>query len=526
MVIMVAALSLPVASPALAGIATWASTVDLSSPGQNATEPQVTVAASGRATAVWTGFTGANLVIKSSTSLNGAAWIPAADLSAAGQDAYHPQVKVDSTGLAIAVWQRKNDLGKTVIQSSTSLNGGAWVPAPANLSRPGKDASDPQVTVDSFGLATAVWILSDGVNSLIQSSTSLKGATWTVPVDLPGSFGESDSPQVAVDASGLATAVWRSDVGGDFIVRSSTSLKGGAWTPTPPGLGLSYPFESSFAPQVSADSFGRTRAVWITNTFIGSGTNIVFSRSSVNGASWTAHTTISEVTQNASSPQVTVDPTGRATVVWTLANGINDVIQSSTSLNGAAWTTPVDVSAPLQNAATPQVTADSTGLVTAVWKRSNGTNDVIQSSTSLNGAAWIPASADLSATGGDAFAPQVSASSTGLVVAVWQRKDRSGNNIIQSSTAHVTSPVPSPAPPPATDPTLAATGTNATMISLMVGAGVLFLLLGLVVVGRSKAVDPSTAVAREPAQECARGMRRTPAKRVARRGHPRSAASE
>ncbi len=41
---------------------------------------------------------------------------------------------------------------------------------PANLSTTGQDAFSPQVTVDGSGLATAVWYRWDGVNYIVQAS--------------------------------------------------------------------------------------------------------------------------------------------------------------------------------------------------------------------------------------------------------------------------------------------------------------------------------------------------------------------
>jgi hypothetical protein len=76
-----------------------------------------------------------------------------------------------------------------------------------------------------------------------------------------------------------------------------------------------------------------------------------------------------------------VSSTGLATAVWYRWNGSEDIIQSSTSQNGGAWSTPIDLSATGQDAYDPEVTVSSTGLVTAVWYRWNGSSDIIQSST-------------------------------------------------------------------------------------------------------------------------------------------------
>jgi LPXTG-motif cell wall-anchored protein len=79
-----------------------------------------------------------------------------------------------------------------------------------------------------------------------------------------------------------------------------------------------------------------------------------------------------------------VSSTGLATAVWRRNNGSNFIIQSSTSQNGGAWSTPVDLSATGGSSGSPQLTVDSTGLATAVWFRDNGSNWIIQSSQILN----------------------------------------------------------------------------------------------------------------------------------------------
>jgi hypothetical protein len=418
--ILVAALSVFVVSPALAVIATWSTpAADLSAAGENAVNPQVTVDSNGLAIAVWQRFDGSNTIIQSSTSFNGAAWTGPVNLSAVGDDAGAPQVTVDANGLATAVWCRSNG-AEWIIQSSTSLNGAAWVPASADLSVAGQTAVNPQVTVDSNGLATAVWQRFDGANTIIQSSTSLNGAAWVpASADLSAAGGTAWNPQITVDANGLATAVWYRSNGAEWIIQSSTSLNGAAWVPA------------------AAD--------------------------------------LSAAGGNAFNSQVTVDSNGLATAVWQRFDGANTIIQSSTSLNGAAWVpASADVSAAGQNASVPQVTVDANGLATAVWVRSDGANFVIQSSTSLNGAAWVPASADLSAAGGNAGSPRVTVDANGLATAVWVLSD-GANFVIQSSSTY-----------PVAVPTLAATGADATATSVVAGAGVLLVLLGVVVVNASR----------------------------------------
>ena len=163
------------------------------------------------------------------------------------------------------------------------------------------------------------------------------------------------------------------------------------------------------------------------------------------GGTWTT-VDISATGGNASVPRMTVDKNGLATVVWRRNNGTNNIVQSSTSLNGAAWSTPVDLSATGANATAPQVTVAPNGLATAVWIRNNGTNDIVQSSTSLSGAAWSTP-VDLSATGQSAIGVSVTVDKNGLARAVWTRSNGT-NTIVQSSARTPEQTTPTITTPP------------------------------------------------------------------------------
>ncbi len=69
------------------------------------------------------------------------------------------------------------------------------------------------------------------------------------------------------------------------------------------------------------------------------------------------------------------------------------------------WDPPVaDLSAPGQNVSQPRVTAGPDGSVTAIWRRSNGANLIIQAATRPPGGPFA-APVDLSAPGQNAHQP-------------------------------------------------------------------------------------------------------------------------
>jgi LPXTG-motif cell wall-anchored protein len=217
--------------------ATWSTVTDLSAPGLNTDDdPQVALSADGTtATAIWTRFDGSRRIAQSaSATITGstATWSsPAVDLSAPGQNASDPQVALSADGTkATAIWVRSggpNDIAQSV--SATITGSTATWSTVTNLSAPGQSADDPQVVLSADGTtATAVWSRFDGSNRIAQSaSATITGstATWSSPaVDLSAPGQDASIPQVALSADGTkATAVWASSDGDRGIAQSASA---------------------------------------------------------------------------------------------------------------------------------------------------------------------------------------------------------------------------------------------------------------------------------------------------------------
>jgi hypothetical protein len=150
-------------------------------------------------------------------------WSTPANLSEAGQSAGDHQIDIDGSGNVVAVW-RLADVGGTIIQSSRLAAGGSSWSTPEQLSVSGFSSDNPQVAANGSGNAVAVWQQSNGSNSIIRISQSTDGgASWTVPTDLSELGQSAITPEVAVDGSGNAVALWRRSNGEHNIVQSSFS---------------------------------------------------------------------------------------------------------------------------------------------------------------------------------------------------------------------------------------------------------------------------------------------------------------
>jgi hypothetical protein len=181
---------------------------------------------------------------------------------------------------------------------------------------------------------------------------------------------------------------------------------------------------NAFNPQVAVDGSGNAVSVWIRND--GTNDRVQAAIRPAGGEFGTA-TFISDPGQNAFSPQVAVDPAGNATAVWYRSDGSVFRIQAAFRPAGGSFGAPVTISDAGQGAFDPQVSMNSTGDAIVVWVRSDGTKTRIQSSIRpASTGVWDPAET-ISQSGQDATEPQIAAMANQSGVAVWTRFD--GTNL-------------------------------------------------------------------------------------------------
>ncbi|SEB50645.1 PKD domain-containing protein [Nocardioides exalbidus] len=250
--------------------------------------------------------------------------------------------------------------------------------------------------------------------------------TWLPATYLSDADVDSYNPVVEVDAAGNATAVWVSKSGTTYVVRASSRPAAGAWSAA---VALSGDVGAAVAPQLAANDRGDLVAVWESGP---STTSRI--QASVRGASggWSAAETLSEAGQGASSPSVTIDRTGRATVLWVRSDGTNRRVQASSRGANGAWSTPTTLSEAGNAARQPSVGVDGTGRLTAVWGRSDGANYRVQSSTRAPDGDWTVAST-ISDAGQSASAPTVAVADDGTATALWIRSDGASPRIQATS---------------------------------------------------------------------------------------------
>jgi hypothetical protein len=238
----------------------WQPPVTISRPGVGALYISIAVDRNGNVTVVWFGSQGSNNVVQASTKPLGQTWQEPTTLTHAYLQA-PPQIAIDSHGNAIAVWVAFDGTNH-FIQSSTKLFNQAWQETPDILPGSQNAVDIPRIGVDSMGNATVVWSDEESPTMWpIRASTKPFGSSWQTIPDVLFLSESFSPPQIAVDSMGNATVIWMYASETTSAIQASTKPFGGEWQTTPDVLSL--PGQQTFPfPQIAVDGSGNATAVW------------------------------------------------------------------------------------------------------------------------------------------------------------------------------------------------------------------------------------------------------------------------
>jgi len=139
---------------------------------------------------------------------------------------YDPQIAMDAGGNALLVWNYQDQMGGISIWSNRYNFGSGWgeaalIKADVNT----VNAYNPQITIDASGNALAVWYQLDyyqidgSTRTNIWSNRYTVGNGWDKATLIgsdasdPSTPDRFSSPQIAIDPNGNALAVWMKGIG-------------------------------------------------------------------------------------------------------------------------------------------------------------------------------------------------------------------------------------------------------------------------------------------------------------------------
>jgi hypothetical protein len=393
------------------------------------------------------------------------------------------RIATDGAGNWVAVWDSTDTLGDTIgadydiLVSYSTNNGATWSPVQALNTNADTDSGadfSPALATDAAGHWVVVWFSVDTLGGTIGSDRDILvsrssdgGATWTDPAPLNTDADTDTSvdeyPTLGTDGNGTWIAVWDSDGGpggkdAEYNMLFSRSTDNGMTWSSPAavdsGAGTNDGLDG-FA-KLAANGDGDWVMVWQSaatlGTTIGADSDILVSRSSNDGVSWSIpeplNTNAATDSGDDDSATIATDGAGNWVSAWSSSDSLGgtigtdtDILVSRSTDNGDTWTAP----APLNNATNgaadglPWIATDGAGTWLTVWQSGDtlgGTvgfdQDIFIARSTDNGATWSTTDTlypSVATDLGNDYYPIIAYGGAGFWMTVWYSDDSLGGTI-------------------------------------------------------------------------------------------------
>ena len=386
----------------------------------DATAPQVAMDSSGNAVAVWTQFDGSHFNLWANRYLAGSGWLTSIFIDGDGaNDASSPHIAMDGSGNAIAVWELNGE-----IRARRYTAGVGWGVI-ATISNPG-GAAAPDITLAPGGDAMAVWTQTDGTHINVWANHYIAGWGWSRPATIADGSGDADAPRVAADDGGDVMAVWQQSDGTRTNIWANRYTVGSGWGTA--ALIETNNAGAASAPQIAATGNGDATAVWQQSD--GSVTSIWANRYTA-GTGWVGAGLIeNNDTGDAVTPQVAIDGSGNAVAVWSQSDGSVYSIWTNRFTAVGGWGTAALIEHDDSgDALIPEIAVGANGDAVAVWQQFDGSRTNIWTNRYTAGGNWDAAELLETDNTGDAVAPQITVGGNDQAAAVWSQSDGTRYNI-------------------------------------------------------------------------------------------------
>jgi uncharacterized protein YbdZ (MbtH family) len=400
----------------------WKTPVAISSAEGDASDPQMAIYNNGNAIAVWSQWDGTRQNISASLYTPESGWGTAEliETNDAEGSAYHPQVAIDRSGNAIAVWSQTFGAGS--IWANRYTAGSGWG-TPQLIEMNIGNARFPQIVIDRSGNAIVVWYERDGTQYSIWANSYTAGSSWgTAELIETYDAGSAYSPKLVVNESGNAIAVW-SQSGGLW---SNRYTAGSGWG-TAEFIGTEDPKQADMQ-QIAINGSGNAIVVW--RHFDGTMFSIWANTYTV-GSGWgIAELIATDDTEDAHYPHIAIDGSGNAIAVWHQKKyGAGISIWANRYTVGSGWGTAELIETATGNAHSPRIAIDGSGNAIAVWNQDDGTQYSIWANryTAENG--WSTAELIETDSAGGVDSVRLAIHGGGNAMAVWSQSDGTSNSI-------------------------------------------------------------------------------------------------
>lgn len=275
-----------------------------------------------------------------------------------------PQIAMDGSGNAVAVWTQSDGTRDNVWANRYTVGSGWGTAALIETDNLG-NASEVKLAVNAAGQAQAVWAQSDGVRTNIWANRytpgSGAGTGWgTATLLETDNLGAAGAPQIALDSSGNAVAIWQQSSGSRINVWANRFVQGAWGTAQRIENNENNLSDPSIAPQLAMDTNGNAMAVWTqisTRTF--GNTSVIWANRFTASTGWASAVPIdSQANIRSLNPQIAMDASGNLLAIWSSTRadlgGPLTTIHANRYTAGSGWGTSQELLATASTATSLQ----------------------------------------------------------------------------------------------------------------------------------------------------------------------------
>ena len=382
--------------------------------------PQIAVDDSGNAIVVWQLYKSPYHIYSKHYDVGSDSWLEPELVENNWTMAERPKVAMDGSGNAVVVWVQKNiDDIKRIYSNYYDASSGSWSGVKL-LPQPLSSAEFSQVAMDGNGNAVTVWQQYDGsYYSIYSSHYYASSGVWSAISVLERNAGHAQFPQVAMNDSGKAVAVWQQRDGSYYSIYSNHyDVNSSRWSTAV--VIENNDTGSAMNPHVAVDGSGNAIAVWKQHD--GTRNNIWSNRYDAGSGTWSTASLIEDSMNDTEGPQVAMDASGNAVVVWQQDDGTRHNIWSNRyDASSGSWSTASLIENSTNDAEGPQVAIDASGNAVVVWQQDDGTrNNIWSNRYDASSGSWLGATL-IETNMTSANNPQIAVDGMGNGVSVWSQ---------------------------------------------------------------------------------------------------------
>lgn len=265
-------------------------------------------------------------------------------------------VAMDPAGTAVSAWSAPSGVLVT-----TRMKGGGWSPR-TNLTQGGAGDS-VQVAAGPDGTEAVAWIIPAAKNTPARIAVTVRppAQTWpTAPDVVPAYPYRTGYLKLGVAGNGTATLVWGQADSTAVRTMASSRPAGGAWSAP---VSISPPGVNTNIPDLDVNPSGAALAVWQESPSGAWNPQAIGAAYRSSSGMWTPSQIVSGVAVTTTwNPKPTIDAAGNAAVAFVDHNTMTVATRSKSG----HWAPPLALSAP--TADYPTLAADSAGDLVAAWR--------------------------------------------------------------------------------------------------------------------------------------------------------------